>query len=174
MKKISAWLVAIVTGVVSLGAMLVFDYLLSLVYHFVGKVKFLNGIIDFAGEILDLGLTALVAALIATAIWRFGHSLIEKMYGEKLPYENSPVCHIANSFIFLFLAVILFVGYHFFANIGDAVTTYTVGMQGMGKILMFLKAIKDVFLYVRSEYIFIYKIGANSLILTAISLFAPV
>ena len=173
MKKVSGWLVAIVTSAVSLAAMLLFDLLLSWVYFYLGKVAFLVDILDFIGELLDLGLTALVAVLIVGNIWTFGHSLIDKINGEEIPYNKTPLYHTNNVFIFLFLAMVMFVGYQFFTEIGGAVDAYTAGMQGVGKILMFLKAIKDVFLYVRSEYIYIYKIGANSLILTAISLIMP-
>ena len=173
MNKISGWFLALVTAAVSLAAMLVFDYLLSLLYFYMGKVPFLTGILEFVGELLDLGLTALVAAFVATTIWKFGHTLIEKMHGEKIPYEKGPMYIISVSFIFIFFAVLIFVGYHFFANIGDAVGYYTADMEGWGKVLMFLKAVKEVFVYVRSEYILIYKIGFNSMILAAIAAFVP-
>lgn len=172
MKKLSAWSVALITWVVSLAAMLVFDYLLTLAYYYIGKVSFLAGALEFIGEILDLGLTALVAAVVATAIWGFGLKLIRKIYGEKIPYEKSPVDRINDMFVLVFLAVLVFVGYHFFVNIGDAIAFYTENVTGLGKLLMFWKAIKEVFLYVRSEYILIYKIGFNSFILTVIDLFA--
>ena len=170
MKKVSGWLVAILTSAVSLAAMLLFDLILSWVYFLLGKVAILVGILEFIGEILDLGLTALVAVAIVDYIWAFGHSLIEKIQGERISYNKTPLYHTNNVFVFLFLAMVIFVGYQFFTEIGGAVAAYTAGMQGIGKILMFFKAIKDVFLYVRSQYIYIYKIGANSLILTVISL----
>jgi len=173
MKKLSGWLVAIITSAVSLAAMLLFDLILSWVYFYLGKVAFLVDILDFIGELLDLGLTALVAVAVVTYIWSFGHVLIEKINGEEIAYNKTPLYHTNNVFIFLFLAMVVFVGYQFFTEIGGAVAAYTADMQGMGKLLMFLKAVKDVFLYVRSEYIFIYKIGANSFILTAISLLMP-
>lgn len=170
MKKISGWFVALITCAVSLAAMLIFDYLLSLLYYYMGKVSFLVDILDFIGELLDLGLTALVAVVVATSIWNFGHKLTQKICGEQIPYEKSPVDRVNDLFILVFLAALAFVGYHFFVNIGDAVAFYTEGVTGLGKLLMFWKAIKEAFLYVRSEYILIYKIGFNSFILTVINL----
>lgn len=171
MKKISAWLVAILTALVSLGAMLLFDYLLTLLYFYIGKVSFLAGALEFIGEILDLGLTALAAAAVVTAIWGFGHKLVQKIYGEKIPYDKSPVDRVNSMFIVVFLAALVFVGYHFVINIGDATAFYTEGTAGLGKILMFFRAVKEVFLYVRSEFVVIYKVGSNSLIMAVIAAF---
>ena len=170
-RKVSAYFVAIVTALVSLVAMLVFDYVLSLLYYFMGKVPFMVGIIDFIGEVLDLGLTALLAAVVANTIWGLGHKLVQKIYDQKIPYDKSPVDRVNGVFCLVFLVVLVFVGYHFFVNIGSAVAFYTEGLTGLGKILMFLKAAKETFLYVRSEFIWIYKIGFNSMILTIISMF---
>ena len=174
MKKLSVWLVAIITSGVSLAAILLFDLILSWVYFQLGKVAFLLGILEFIGELLDLGLTALVAAWIVENIWTYGYTLIKKINGEKIPYNKTPLYHTNNMFILLFLAMVIFVGYQFFREIGGAVAAYTADTQGLSKLLMFLKAIKDVFLYVRSEYIYLYKIGANSLILTVIALLLPI
>ena len=174
MKKISVWFIAVITTLVSLIAMLAFDFLLSLLYYLLGKVALLSGIINYIGDILDLGLTALAAALLAGAIWNFGLSVIEKTSGTTIQYKNSPIYHTNNAFFFLFLAILIFLGVRFATMIGGAVTAYTVDLHGMSKFLMFLKAIKDTFLYVRSESIILYKIGSNSLILFAISTFLPI
>jgi hypothetical protein len=174
MRKISGWFIALLSSLISLAAMLIFDFILSLAYHYIGKVPFLTEIMEYIGDIMDLGLTTLVAALLATAIWRVGLSVIEKLYGHTIAFDESPIYHINVLFIFVFFAMAIFVGYQFITLIGGAVRSYTSDMQGMGKFLIFFKAIKDVFLYVRSENILFYKIGTNSLILFIISIFVPV
>ena len=78
------WLTASLTTAISLVVMLIFDFLLSLVYSLLEKVPFLSEILDFIGELLDLGLTSLVAIFLITAIWNAGHSIIEKINGKKI------------------------------------------------------------------------------------------
>ncbi len=172
MKKVSMWLVAAMTCLVSLIAMCIFDFILSVIYYFIGKVPFLSDIIDYIGGLLDLGLTVLIAMGIATAIWRFGHSIIEKINGNGIEFQKSPIYYINNCFLFIFLAMVLFLGYKFVMLIGGAVTEYTAALQGMDKILMFLKAIKDTVALVCNENILLYKIGNNALILFAINIYA--
>lgn len=171
MKKISMWSVATTTSLVSLIAMLTFDFILSIIYYFIGKVAFLSEIIDFIGGVLDLGLTFLIAALIASAVWGLGSSIIEKINGEPIEFNKIPIYNINNLFVFVFFGMLIYFGFKFFALIGDVITPYTADFQGINKILMFFKAIKDTFLYVRNENIIIYKIGTNSLVLFIINIY---
>lgn len=174
MKKIGTWSVAIITSLVSLAAMLVFDYILAWIYYLMGKVPFLTDVIEGIGEVADLGLTALVAVLIAHTIWAAGNSLIRKIDGEALKDKNTPLYHTNNAFLLVAIAVFVFVGYHFFRQIGGTVITYTSDPRWFAKILLFFEAIKDTFLTVRAEHILIYKIGWNSFVLAVIAMFNPV
>ncbi len=171
MKTVLGWVIALVTSLVSLIAMCIFDFILSLIYYFFGKVPFLSEIIDFIGEILDLGLTVLVAALIANTIWEIGHSLIEKTTGKILKYQDGPIHYINNLFLFVFLSMFLFLGYSFITSIGNAVITYTANYQGFAKLLMFYEAIKDTFSAIRDANIIFYMIGSNAFFLFAINVF---
>ena len=172
MKKIAVWPIAVLTSAASLIAMCIFDFILSLIYYFIEKIPFLSDIIEYIGEILDLGLTALVAALIATFIWKFGHTIIEKISGRSIAFKYSPVSYVNCVFILVFLAALIFLGYTFATLIGSVVTSYTADLQGMDKFLMFFKAVKDTFVFVRGENIILYALGYNSLVLSVINIFS--
>jgi len=172
MKKISSWLVAILTGLVSLAAMFVFDVILAVIYYYIGKVPFLAEIMEFAGEILDIGLTVLVAVGISIYIWQFGHFVIEKINGKSIKFKDSPVLTVNSWFGIVFLTSIVFLGYNFAVLIGGAVTAYIAGFEGVSKILMFFKALKDTFSLVCTQNIIISKICSNSLFLFIIAVFA--
>ena len=171
MKTISAWLVAVITSGVSLAVMCVFDLILSIIYYYIGKIAFLTDILDYFGEILDLGLTAIVAMLLATAVWRFGHKIVEKIKGEEIEFEKGPVYCVNHCFFFAFIVIFLFLSFQFVMLIGAAVTNYTADLYGFAKILMFFKAIKDTVVHVCSDNLVLYKISANSFLLSAIQIF---
>ena len=172
MKKLSAWGVAIITGLVSLAAMLIFDFILSVIYYFIGKVPLLSDVVDYIGDILDLGLTALIAMGIALFIWRFGYGITNKITGENREYDKSPVAYTNFCFIIVFLVMVLFLGYQFVTTVGRTVANYTTGYEGFDKLLLFLKAIKDHYTSVCGENIVLYKLGNNSLILWVINALA--
>ena len=171
MKKFSSLLVAIVTSLVSLTALCICNLILAWIGYYIAKVPFLADILDFIGEVLDLGLTALIAILIAGGIWNFGHSVVEKLRGEKIDFDKGPVHRTNILFIFVFLAMSVFIGIEFFAIAGDVVSSYTADVQGFTKVLMFLKAAKDAFLYVGNTNYICYTIGESSLILFIINIF---
>lgn len=152
--------------------MCTFDFLLSLIYYFIGKIPFLAEIVDGIGEILDLGLTALVAAVMATAIWNFGNSIISKITGKVVDYESSYVFCVNFVFIGIFLFATVVLGIQFASHIGETIAFYTEDSQGLTKVLLFFEAIKNTFSYIRAENVFLYMIGHNSLILCIISAFA--
>ncbi|MBR5272715.1 MAG: hypothetical protein IKU25_04895 [Clostridia bacterium] len=172
MKKVFIWPIAVITSLISLITMLVFDFVLSFVWYFIGKVPFLTEIIDSIGEILDLGLTALTALVIVTSIWAFGHSIIQKIKGKSSDFQKSPVYYVNSMFFIMFLVMAIFLGYKFTMMIGEAVTVYTVGSQGVEKFLLFAKAIKDTLYFICRENIVIYRIGTNSLILSIVNVFS--
>ncbi len=171
MKKISMWLTALTTSFVSLLAMLLFDYLLSTVYFYIGKVPFLSEALDFIGEILDLGLTALFAIFLIGAIWKLGHSIIEKINGKEIEFTKSPICYVNNLFLVVFLVALVFLVINFATIIKDVVTSYTSDTQGLGTILTFFEALKDAAIYVCDQNIILYKIGSNSIVLFFINIF---
>lgn len=172
MKKLAAWPLAALTSAVSLAAMCVFDLILSVIYYFLGKVPFLTDLLEYLGDILDLGLTALFAAFLATWIWVKGHTLIEKLYGHEIDYDKGPVYRVNYVFFFLSLAAFLFIGYLFFTQVGATVTAYTADFQGLSKLLLFGKAIKDTFSFVCAQHLVIYKVGSASLILFVVHIFS--
>ncbi|MBQ9973909.1 MAG: hypothetical protein IJP02_03000 [Oscillospiraceae bacterium] len=172
MKKLAIWPLALLTSLVSLAGMCLFDLVLSLFYYVIGLVPFLTDILDYLGDILDLGLTALFAGFVATEIWVFGHTLIEKINGASIPYSKGPVFRINHVFFFLAAAALLFVGWQFFSLVGSVVTGYTTGYEGFGRLLLFFKAIKDAFAFVCAEHLVIYRIGSASLILSVVHLFS--
>ncbi len=171
MKKISSWLVAILAALVSLLAMCLFDLLLSWIGFYIAKVPFLTDIIEGIGEILDLGLTALIAIVIASSIWQLGLKISNKITGQNVEFEDSALFKINNMFLFVFLAAFVFLGFNFFTIIGDTVTAYTADIQGFTKFLMFLKAIKDTFIFVCNDSLLIYTVGGNSFVLFVINIF---
>ena len=171
MKKTLTWTIAITTSFISLVAMLIFDFVLSLIYSLIGKAPLLSEIIDFIGEILDLGLTALFAYIIALFVWEKGQSVIEKINGETVEFNKSPISTVNNMFCFVFLGAAVFLGFKFAALIGDTVSYYTVEAQGFEAILMFLKAVKDTVVSVCVENIIVYKVCLNSLILFICNIF---
>lgn len=170
MKKIAAFTVALITALISLIAMGIFDFVLDLIYALLAKVPFLTDIVEGIGEILDIGLTALLAVFIAIYIWKFGYKVMRKLV-EYESFEKCPLYHINNAFFFVFLAAYAFLGYHFFSHIGDAVSSYTADFTGFGKVLMFWEAIKDVYSYVCSQFYIYYLIGSGSFVLFIINVF---
>ncbi len=172
MKKISVWLVALLTSLASLAAMCIFSVLLAVVYYFIGKVAFLSEIIDFVGELLDLGLTVLASMFIAITIWRFGHTVIEKISGKEIKYADSPIAYINSAYLFVFLVLLILLGVKFAMLIGGVVGAYTADFQGLSKILMFFKAIKDALLFVCNENRILYEICINALVLFGINIYA--
>jgi len=166
------WLVALVTALVSFVAMYIFNWLLSVVYYFLGKVPFLTDILDYLGELLEIGLTALAAYLIAIAIWKFGHSVIEKINGGPIEFEDSPIRSVNFFFLIPFLAILVFFGYQFVVLIGGTVAAYTAEFEGFTKILLFFKAIKDTLVFVCNEHIILYRVGVSSFYISIINLFA--
>ncbi len=172
MKKVSMWLVGIMTSLVSLAAMLLFDFVLSVIYYFIAKVPYLSDITGFIGDILDLGLTIIVAMSISVFIWRIGHTLTEKIKGEDIKYKDGPVSYINSLFILVFFAALIFFGFKFAMLVGAAVASYTADIQGFAKFLMFFEAVKDTLSFVCNEYILLYKIGTNSFILSIMNIYA--
>lgn len=172
MKRFFRWPIALLTSFATLVAMLLFDFILSLFYYLICKIPFMDYIIDFIGEILDLGLTALFAYTIAVFIWGFGHSLVEKIVGKDIEFKKSPVFYINLSFFFIFLIVFVFFAINVVMLIDDFVVNYTAQFQGLRKILMFFKAIKDSTIFVWNQNSILYRIGANSLLLSVINIFA--
>ena len=172
MKKIITWPIAIITSAISLVVMCIFSLILSLVKNWLGKVAFLSEIFEFLGEILDLGLIAIAALFIACSIWKCGKTVIEKINGQKEPFNKCPVFHINNLFLLAFLAMVIVLGYDFVMLIGKTVASYTAGFQGLGKLLMFYEAIKDTLGFVRNEKAILYTVGSNGLILFLINIFS--
>ena len=171
MKKVLTWPIAVITSLLSLAAMYLFDLILTVIYYFLGKIPFLTDIIDFIGEILDLGLTVLVGVFILTFIWGLGKKLIEKIIGEHCEYEKTPIYYTNNCLLLVFLAMVIFLGIQFVPLITPAVTYFTEDSSGITKILLFFKAIKEVFLHVCSENAFFYRIGGNSLFVAIANIF---
>ena len=173
MKKLAAWLLALVICLVSLVAMCLFDDLLAWVYHFIGKVELLTEILASIGEVLDLGLTALVAVLIVHTVWGFGYDRIKILNPAVTRYEKSPIYHINNVIGLLFLVMLVVLGYDFVKLVGEMVRTYTEGFRGLGKCLLFFKALKDTYLLVGEANFALFRIGTNALFLFVGNLFAP-
>ncbi len=171
MKKLISYPVALLVSAVSLLAMCIFDILLSLVYALLGKVPFLVDIIEFIGELLDLGLTVLFALFLVTAIWRVGHKLIQKICGPH-DFEKSPIRHTTFLLLLLTLAMLIAVGGTFFGAVGERVASYTADMTGLGKWLMWGKAVKDTYTYACAEHLILYKLGSSAFLLGIINVFA--
>lgn len=171
MKKIVICLVAFITSAVSLALMYLFDILLSFIYFYIDKVKFLATILDFIGGILDLGLTALVAIAIAVSVWEVGHKIVEKIIGIPISRNKSPIYNMNYIFTVIFVVVFIFIGYKFIVTIGPVASSYMSAFNGVGKGLALWEAIKETFWYVRDSHIFIYRLGTNSFILAIINMY---
>ena len=170
MKKAATFGIALITALISLIAMGIFDFVFDLIYSLLAKVPFLTDILEGIGEILDIGLTALLAIFIAIYIWKFGFRVMNMIISYE-SFDKCPLYHVNNCFFLLFLGAYAFLGYHFFSHIGNAVSEYTADFTGFGKALMLWEAIKDVYTYVCNQYYIYYLIGSGSFVLAIINLF---